>query len=796
MVNKLFSADKFMIFDGGMGTMLQANGLRMGELPEGFNIEKPEIIVKIHKEYIEAGADVVTTNTFGANRYKLKHSKYSPAEIITKAVGIAREAAGEKLVALDIGPIGQLMEPYGTLSFEDAYEAFKEQVLAGEASGADLIIIETMADVYEVRAAVLAAKENSKLPVICTMTFQSDGRTLTGSDPLTMVNIISNLGVDALGINCSLGPREIMPLASQILKYSDKPVIVQPNAGLPALVDGKTVFDIGPEVFGQYMAEIAGMGASILGGCCGTTPEHIGAIRSAIAGMKPVRREVTKLTAVSSATATVVLGEGPRIIGERINPTGKKKLKEALVKSDMDYILREAVAQRDAGAHMLDVNVGLPEIDEKAMMVKAVKEIQGIVNLPLQLDSVRPEVIEAAARVCNGRPIVNSVNGELKVMEALFPIIKKYGCLVVALTLDEKGIPEKAEDRLKIAEKIVVKAEEYGISREDIIVDCLVLTASAQQKEVQETIKAVALVKEKLGVKTTLGVSNVSFGLPERELLNRTFLAMALNAGLDAPILNPMAEEMVKTLKAYNVLWNIDRESRDYIKSFSTSDQKPVSKAPDKGKETGPDLIKLIVDGMKEEAGPVVKQLLNELDGMKIVDGYLIPALEIVGQKYETGEIFLPQLIQSAETVKKAFEAIKEKLAGTAGEASKVSKGKIVLATVKGDIHDIGKNIVKVLLENYGFEIFDLGRDVPIESVIEKVKEEKASLIGLSALMTTTVKSMEDTIKAIRSECPGCKVIVGGAVLNEEYANMIGADFYARDAREGVKLVRRYFDCE
>ncbi|HWQ29758.1 MAG TPA: homocysteine S-methyltransferase family protein [Negativicutes bacterium] len=796
MANKLFSADKLMIFDGGMGTMLQANGLSMGELPESFNIEKPGIITKIHKEYIEAGADVVTTNTFGANRYKLKHSKYSPSEIITKAVGIAREAAGEKLVALDIGPIGQLMEPYGTLSFEDAYEAFKEQVLAGEASGADLIIIETMADVYEVRAAVLAAKEHSKLPVISTMTFQSDGRTLTGSDPLTMVNIISNLGVDALGINCSLGPREIMPLVSQILKYSDKPVIVQPNAGLPALAEGKTVFDIGPEVFGQYMAEIAGMGASILGGCCGTTPEHISAIRSAIADMKPVIREVKKLTAVSSATATVVLGKGPRIIGERINPTGKKKLKEALVRSDMDYILREAVAQRDAGAHMLDVNVGLPEIDEKAMMVKAVKEIQGVVNLPLQLDSVRPEVIEAAARVCNGRPIVNSVNGELKVMEALFPIIKKYGCLVVALTLDEKGIPEKAEERLKIAEKIVGKAAEYGISREDIIVDCLVLTASAQQKEVQETIKAVALVKEKLGVKTTLGVSNVSFGLPERELLNRTFLAMALNAGLDAPILNPMAEEMVRTLKAYNVLWNIDRESRDYIKSFSAGEQKPAAKAPEKGKETGPDLIKLIVDGMKEEAGPVVKQLLNELDGMKIVDGYLIPALEIVGQKYETGEIFLPQLIQSAETVKKAFEAIKEKLADTTGEASKVSKGKIVLATVKGDIHDIGKNIVKVLLDNYGFEIFDLGRDVPVESVIEKVKEENASLIGLSALMTTTVKSMEDTIKALRSECPGCKVIVGGAVLNEEYANMIGADFYARDAREGVKLVRKYFDCE
>ncbi len=791
-MNKGFKPDGFLVFDGGMGTMLQAYGLKAGELPENCNIKNPDMILDIHKAYIAAGADIITTNTFGANRYKLMDSGLSVDEVIQSAVRIAREAAADKLVALDIGPIGQLMEPYGTLSFQDAYDAFKEQVVSGTAAGADLILIETMSDIYEAKAAILAAKENSSLPVICTMTFQADGRTLTGSDPMTMVNIISNLGVAALGINCSLGPKDIIPLLSQILKYSTVPVIVQPNAGLPTLVGGKTVFDISPDIFGQYMAEMAVMGAAILGGCCGTTPEHIKEIRRAIRGLKLIKREVRKLTAVSSATTTVVLGEGAKIIGERINPTGKKRLKEALINADMDYLLREAVAQRDAGAHILDVNVGLPEIDEKAMMVKAVKELQSIVNLPLQLDSVRPDVIEAAARICSGRPIINSVNGEEKVMEAIFPIAKKYGCLVVALTLDENGIPQMAEDRLKIAEKIVKKAGEYGIDREDIIVDCLVLTASAQQKEVKETIKAVALVKEQLGLKTTLGVSNVSFGLPDRELLNRTFLAMALTAGLDAPILNPMAEAMVNTIKAYNVLWNIDKEAVEYIRSCSVGGEKPAIKE----REGSRDLKRIVIDGMKEEAAPMVRQLLTEYDGMRIMDEYLIPALDIVGQKYESGEIFLPQLIQAAETVKRAFEEIKGNMLKNTGEASMVHKGKVVIATVKGDIHDIGKNIVKILLENYGFEVYDLGKDVQIERVVEKVKEENAALVGLSALMTTTVKSMEDTIKALRENCPDCKVIVGGAVLNEDYAKMIKADYYAKDAREAVKIVRKFYKCE
>jgi 5-methyltetrahydrofolate--homocysteine methyltransferase len=791
MRNRL-NYDEFLVFDGGMGTMLQAYGLKAGEMPENYNITNSDMILEIHKAYIAAGADIITTNTFGANTYKLKDSGLSVDKVINSAVRIAREAAGDKLVAHDIGPIGQLMEPYGTLSFQDAYDAFKEQIVSGTAAGADLILIETMSDIYEAKAAILAAKENSHLPVICTMTFQADGRTLTGSDPMTMVNIISKLGVDALGINCSLGPKDIIPLLSQILKYSTVPVIVQPNAGLPILVEGKTVFDITPEIFGQYMGEMAGMGAVILGGCCGTGPEHIKSIRKAISGLKPIKRSVKRLTAVSSATTTVVLGEGAKIIGERINPTGKKKLKEALINGDMDYLLREAVAQRDAGAHMLDVNVGLPEIDETAMMVKAVKELQSIVNLPLQIDSVRPEVIDPAARICNGRPIINSVNGEEKVMEAIFPIAKKYGCLLVALTLDENGIPQKAEDRVKIAERIVKKAREYGIDKEDIIVDCLVLTASAQQKEVQETIKAVTLVKEKLGLKTALGVSNVSFGLPGRELLNRTFLAMALTAGLDAPILNPMSEAMVNTIKAYNVLWNIDKESVEYIRSCAAGGEKPAVKE----RESSRDLKKIVIDGMKEEAAPMVRQLLSEYDGIKIVDEYLIPALDIVGQKYESGEIFLPQLIQAAETVKRAFEEIKGSMLKDNGETSMAHKGKIVLATVKGDIHDIGKNIVKILLENYGFEVHDLGKDVQIERIVEKVIEENAKLVGLSALMTTTVKSMEDTIKALRKHCPDSKIIVGGAVLNEDYAKMIGADYYGKDARDAVKIVRKFYECE
>ncbi|WP_258881108.1 homocysteine S-methyltransferase family protein [Clostridium tagluense] len=790
IVCKKIDFSNFLLFDGAMGTMLEKYGLKRGELPESYNILHPEIIEKIHSEYFEAGSDVITTNTFGANSYKLKNTQYTVEELVSSAVKIARKVAGHKLVALDIGPIGQLMEPYGILSFDNAYDTFAEQIKIGDREGADIILIETMTDIYEAKAAILAAKENSELPIICTMTYQSDGRTLTGTDPLTMVNVLQGLGVDAIGVNCSLGPNEMLPIVSEILKYSRVPVIVQPNAGLPRLKNGETVFDVHAHEFAEYAKLMAEMGVTILGGCCGTTCDHIKTIKDEIKNLKPVKLDVQKITAVSSSTLTVILGEKTKIIGERINPTGKKKLKEALKNNDMEYILEEAINQRDAGADILDVNVGLPEIDELEVMKKTIRELQSVVNLPLQIDSVRCDVIEAAVRIYNGKPLINSVNGKLDVMESIFPIVKKYGACVIGLTLDDSGIPSKAEDRLKIATKIVQRAEEYGIDRADIIIDCLVLTASAQQSEVRETIRAVELVKSTLGVKTTLGVSNVSFGLPQRELLNRTFLAAALTAGLDAPILNPLSNDMMSTINAFNVLWNNDKNSKKYINVYSSFEGKTDIKKVSKDK----DLTKIIIDGLKDEAFELTNELLKTMSEMEIVNKYLIPSLDIVGKKYESGEIFLPQLLQSAETVKKAFEVIKARMLATTG--NKLTKGTIVLATVRGDIHDIGKNIVKILLENYGFEVIDLGKDVHENDVVNAVRRGNIKLVGLSALMTTTVRSMEGTIKALRGNNLDCSVMVGGAVLNEEYAEMIGADYYAKDATESVKIARRIFHCE
>lgn len=779
--------DEFLIFDGAMGTTLQSYGMKAGELAESYNLKRAEVIAGIHRAYIQAGAQILTTNTFSANRFKLAGTGLNQADVICTAVEIARWAAEDRLVALDIGPLGQLMEPYGTLSFNEAYEAFAEQVRLGAAAGADLILIETMSDLYEAKAAILAARENADLPIFCTMTFQEDGRTLTGADPLTVVNTLQSLGVTALGINCSLGPKEILPLVQEMLKYAQVPVIVQPNAGLPQLVEGETVFQITPAEFAAFGREMAAAGVRILGGCCGTTPEHIKALNNILADVKPVAVKAPRLTAASSGTTTVILGGPVKIVGERLNPTGKRRLQKALRQGDLDYLLREAVDQQDHGAHILDLNVGLPEIDEKAVMVQAIKEIQGVVNLPLQIDSVNPEVIEAAVRIYNGRPIINSVNGEAQSLAAILPIVKKYGCLVVALTLDEQGIPKTAEERLAIAERIVKAAAEHGIPKEDIIVDCLVLTASAQQREVQETVKALRLVKEKLGVKTTLGVSNVSFGLPARNLLNRTFLAAALAAGLDAPIMNPLDAEMRGTVDAFNLLWNHDPDGKAFIGTYSALEDKTV--APPVPEQR--DLTKIVIAGLKEEAASAVRALLQEEEGLAIVDRYLIPALDRVGEGYEKGELFLPQLIQAAETVKRAFAVIKEDLEKS--KTAAVGKGKIVIATVKGDIHDIGKNIVKILLENYGFEVFDLGKDVPIATIVEKVQQEEAPLVGLSALMTTTVKNMEETIKALRHACPQTKIMVGGAVLNAEYAEMIGADFYGKDAREAVKIAERVF---
>ena len=733
IVCKKINFNNFLLFDGAMGTMLQKYGIKMGELPESYNILHPEIIEKIHGEYLAAGSDVITTNTFGANSYKLKNTQYTVEDIVGSAVRIARKAAGDNLVALDIGPIGQLMEPLGTLSFNNAYEAFAEQIKIGAREGADILLIETMSDIYEAKAAILAAKENSSLPIICTMSYQGDQRTLTGTDPITMVNVLQGLGVDAIGVNCSLGPNEMLPIITKILKYSSIPVIVQPNAGLPKLVNGEAVFDVEAHEFAQYAKIMAEMGVTLFGGCCGTDCEHIKAIKAELRNLKPARRDVKRITAVSSPSLTVVLGEKIKIIGERINPTGKKKLKEALKNNNMDYILTEAINQRDAGADILDVNVGLPEIDEQDVMIRTIKELQSVINLPLQIDSVRCDVIESAVRIYNGKPLINSVNGKEDVMACIFPIVKKYGACVIGLTIDKDGIPKTAEGRLKIAQKIVQKAEAYGIDKSDIIIDCLVLTASAQQSEVKETIRAVELVKSKLGVKTTLGVSNVSFGLPQRELLNRTFLAAALTAGLDAPILNPLSRDMMATINAFNVLWNKDEASKKYIDTYSSFEGKPVGKEVIKAK----DLNQIIIDGLKEESSKITKELLKTMSEIEVVNTYLIPSLDIVGQKYESGEIFLPQLLQSAETVKKSFEVIKERM--MASTDKKLSKGTIVLATVKGDIHDIGKNIVKILLENYGFDVIDLGKDVHEDVVVNAVCSGNIKLVGLSALMTTKI---------------------------------------------------------
>lgn len=777
----------FILFDGAMGTMLQNAGLKAGELPEAYNMLHPEIIKDIHSKYIKAGADVITTNTFGANELKFDGRIYCVEEIISKAVHIAKEAAGFKLVALDIGPTGKLMEPFGELSFDRAYDIFKRQIIAGAKAGADLILIETIADLYEARAAILAAKENCSLPVFCTMTFQQNGRTLMGTDPLTMVNVLEGLGVDALGVNCSLGPKDIYPILEEILRYSSIPVMVQPNAGLPRISGDEIIYDIKAKEFAGYIGKMAGKGALIFGGCCGTNPEYIQAAREVLKSLSPVKLQNKRITAVSSSTKTVILGDEVRVIGERINPTGKKRFKEALINNDMDYILSSAISQREAGADILDVNVGLPEIDEIEIMARVVEEIQSTVKLPLVIDSGRRDVLEKAVRIYNGKPIVNSVSGDASAMEEILPVVKKYGACVIGLTLDENGIPSTAQKRVEIAGKIIENAKSYGIPKENIIIDCLVLTASAQQEDVMEAIKAVRMVKDKYDVKTALGISNVSFGLPGREALNRTYLAAALAHGLDAPIVNPMGEGIMETINAFKVLSNHDKDAASYIKSYGNRDLKSNALATGMMR----DLKQIIIAGIRNEAEPVTRSLLIEMEPLKIVSDYLIPALDIVGQRYEKGDIFLPELIRSAETVKNAFDVIRETMIER-GE-NKISKGKILLATVKGDVHDIGKNIVKVLLENYGFEVIDLGKDVPADSIVKKVKEENIKLVGLSALMTTTVKSMELTIKSLKESGAECTVMVGGAVLNSDYASLIGADYYSADAREAVRIAMEVY---
>jgi 5-methyltetrahydrofolate--homocysteine methyltransferase len=789
---KEFMKKNLVLFDGAMGTQLQNKGLRLGEVPEVLNIEQGDTIVEIHKEYIEAGSNVVTTNTFGANEKKLEATNYSVEEIIDAAVKAAKKAIGNKEIfaALDIGPIGELVEPMGKLTFDEAYEIFKRQVVQGEKSGADLILIETMTDLYEMKAALLAAKENTNLPVLATMSFEKDHRTFTGCLPSSMALTLEGLGADGIGINCSLGPKEIRPIVEELMNWTNLPVLVQANAGLPSVIDGKTHYEIGPEEYSDDVLAFIGMGVSLLGGCCGTSPEYIREIKKKINRLTKVERSEQKFHALCTPSNTVLV-EGVKVIGERINPTGKKMLKEALKNSDMDFVLKQGVSQVEAGAEILDVNVGLREIDQKEMMIKVVKGLHAVTNAPLQIDSSDRDVIEAGLRYTNGKAIVNSVNGEDEVLERILPLVKKYGAAVVGLTLDERGIPNNALDRFKIAEKILNKAMEFGIKKEDVYIDTLTLTCSAQQKEVAETIKTLTMVKEKLGLKTVLGVSNISFGMPNRPLINETFLAIAMAAGLDLPIINPNDEAMIDKVYAFNVLYNHDKGSVKYIQRYSDNQTQETSPKKEKKEET---LFDMVVKGLKENAAAKTRELLSTKTELEIVNEFLIPALDVVGSDFEKGVIFLPQLIQSAETVKYSFDVLKESL--KKNESAGISNGKIILATVKGDIHDIGKNIVKVILENYNYDIIDLGKDVSAEKIVEEAKKysDETIIVGLSALMTTTMKSMEDIIEELRDNGIDCPVMVGGAVLTEDYAKNMGADYYAKDAKDAVEIARKVFN--
>ncbi len=774
-----------LLLDGAMGTMLHQKGMKPGQLPEVLNLTHPEWVEDIHRQFVEAGCQVITANTFGANRYKLKDSGYSPAQVIEAGVRCAKNA-GAPLTALDIGPIGQLLVPMGTLSFEGAYDLFAEQVEAGVRAGADLIIIETVSDLYEAKAAVLAAKEHSDLPVFCTMTFEADGRTFVGCDPITAALTLSGLHVDAVGVNCSLGPRELLPVVKEFLRYARVPVMVQANAGLPRDGADGAEYAVGPEEYVQAVAELLRLGVRVVGGCCGTTPVYMEKLSALLHGTQVVTPAREVVTAACSGTQTRVWDGGVTVIGERINPTGKKKLKEALRAGQMDYILGEAIDQTQAGADILDINVGLPELDETNMLCEVVRQVQGVTGLPMQIDSADPSAIEAGVRLCNGKPMINSVNGKKETMEKIFPIVQKYGALIVCLTLDETGIPSTAQGRFEIAERMMNTALSYGIPKEDLVIDCLTLTVSAQQEQARETLKAIEMVKERLGLKTVLGVSNVSFGLPQRPLLNSTFLAAALGAGLDAAILNPLSVEMMRTVHAYRVLCGEDADAALYTRAYGETDA-----VPGVASESERTLFDCVVEGRREEAVQKVRTLLKTEKPLAIIDGQFVPALDAVGARFEAGKIFLPQLMQSAGAVKSAFEEVKEAL-DASGE-QQACRGKILLATVEGDIHDIGKNIVKMMLENYGYEVLDLGKDVKVERVVEETLRHKITLVGLSALMTTTVRNMQRTITALREAGAPCKVMVGGAVLTAEYAAMVGADYYAKDAQESVRIAGQSF---
>ena len=904
-VKELFLKD-YIILDGGMGTMLQAKGMETGTIPETLNILKPDWIIDVHRQYIEAGSNIIYANTFGANRCKMEGTGFSVDNVVSAAVRNAKTASdGRALVALDIGPIGQLLEPTGALSFEEANDIFSEIVQAGVRAGADLIVIETMTDLYETKAAVLAAKENSTLPVFVTMTFESNMRTFTGCSVSAMCLTMEGLGVDAVGVNCSLGPAELIPIVREIAKWTALPIIVKPNAGLPDPVTG--TYDVMPDDFAKYCREMLDADIRILGGCCGTNPDYIRALKEMLSSPNLHVNRNDKADsgnlAICSPLRTVVV-DRPRIIGERINPTGKKRFKQALLDGDMDYILSQAIEQVEAGAEILDVNVGAPGIDEKEMMIRTVKAIQSIVDVPLQLDSTKPDVLEAALRIYNGKPIINSVNGEDAVLDRILPLAAKYGAAVIGLTLDENGIPPKAEERFKIAEKILDRARSYGIKKEDVIIDCLVLTVSAEQKAALETLKAVRMVKERLGLRTVLGVSNISFGLPNRININTSFLTMALYAGLDLPIMNPNLPAMMWAIKSFRVLAAIDENSLEYI-SYSSAHTPPEARVrelteeneklkaardrsaehpadctcprcqsvlaakmewlaaklrqgspigeggagsrpfqeltgvPDSSETRGsvpaagkavpsagaavhsagadahsegshgePDnlngspqdrsdlprttgILKAMETGMKKDGRQITVKLLQNTEPMVIINDILIPALDTIGERFEKGKLFLPQLILAADVASECFDEIKTHLAKD-GSGSE-SRGRIILATVKGDIHDIGKNIVKVILENYGYEIIDLGRDVDPGLILETAVSRDVKLIGLSALMTTTLGAMEKTIRLLRENNVDCKIMVGGAVLTPDYAKRIGADYYAKDAKTGADIAKEVF---
>ena len=777
---------RILFFDGGMGTLLQEQGLQAGELPETWNLKNPEPIIQIHKAYLAAGADIILANTFGANRFKYGEDL---EKIVTAGVANAKKAVAESgkkaYVALDIGSTGKLLKPMGTLDFEEAVGVFAEIIRVGEKAGADLILIETMSDTYELKAAVLAAKENSALPIMATVIFDESKKMLTGASPQVVVSLLEGLGVDALGINCGLGPKQMKEIVKELLKYASIPVIVNPNAGLPRSENGKTVFDVGAEKFAENMEEIVTMGAWFAGGCCGTTPAHIQAMVEKCKEITPVPITPKNYTFVTSYSTAVELGGRPVIIGERINPTGKSKFKQALRDHNIDYILEEGVKQEDSGAHILDVNVGLPEIDEAAMMETIVYELQSIMPIPLQIDTTNMEAMERALRIYNGKPMINSVNGKAEIMEQVFPLVKKYGGVVVGLALDEDGIPDTTEGRLAIAEKIYQTGEKYGISRKDIVIDALVMTMSTNNESAKITLDTVKEITAR-GGKTVLGVSNISFGLPQRELINAAFFTMAMNNGLSAGIINPNAKAMRQAYDTFCVLGGYDAQCMNYIENYAVTDAPNAAAKPAASKLN---LTDSIIKGLKDQAYRATEEELKTKEPMEIINGELVPALDVVGQGFEKGTMFLPQLLMSAEAAKAGFEAIRQYVQSH-GEAQE-KKATIVIATVKGDIHDIGKNIVKVLLENYGYEVIDLGKDVPPEKIVETVVDKHAPLVGLSALMTTTVVNMEESIKELHKEAPWCKIMVGGAVLTQEYADMIGADFYGKDAMQSVYYAER-----